>query len=545
MVRIRSIFIFIICALSLTAEAQDYNYAFLVEFTDKNNSIYSVENPLEYLSERAIERRKKENIEITEQDFPVNGWYVDSVLSYDAEFHVSSRWFNSAVFTTNSSSFLTKVNQLSFVKKVSLVYQKMSKKSVNKSKLILDGETLNYGDARNQIYMCNAHELHNKGYKGEGIHIAVMDAGFYNADILSCFDSLWIKNQILDYRDFVERGGDLFNSHTHGTKVLSTIASNAPGVIMGTAPNAYYYLYRTEDGASEFPIEEENWIAAAEVADSAGVDIITTSLGYSNYDLPELSYVYSDMDGNTARITRGAEVAFSKGILLVNSAGNEGNDPWKYITAPSDGENVLCVGAVGPDKRIAEFSSRGPAADGRQKPDIVAQGAYAAVISTDNTVVFRNGTSFSCPIMAGMLACFWQALPECSNAEIMKLVNSYGNKYNNPDNIYGNGLPDFGKLNFTLDTIDFKKPNSNKIVKTYPNPFINKLKVHFYIKKAQKVDVKITNLQGKTIFAEAYEFDSEGLHYIELPFVKKLPNGLYSLSMLTNEGVITRKILKL
>lgn len=537
--------LFISFILAISSYGQSYEYAFLVEFTDKNNTKYNVENPLEFLSQKAINRRQLHNVEISEQDFPVNYWYVDSIKNFNAVLHVTSRWFNSAVFKTNSKAFLSNVRNVSFVKNVQLVYQRRGTKKTSENKFNETNGGAFYGHSFNQVAMCNAHKMHEQNLRGQGVHIAVLDAGFYKVDKLFAFDSLWMNNQIVYHWDFVNGKSDVFESHSHGLMVLSTLAGNIPGEIVGTAPKAFYSLYRTEDGSSEFPIEEENWIAAAEHADSAGVDIISTSLGYSVYDLDELSYTYSDMDGQTARITRGSEIAFSKGILLVTSAGNEGNKPWRHITAPSDAPNVLCVGAVDQDQIIADFSSVGPAADGRIKPDVVAQGANASIINSDGLVVEGDGTSFSCPIMAGMMACMWQALPNYTNKQILNLVKSYGEKHSQPNNIYGNGLPNFNKLFFTLDSINAKKPNANSIDNLNPNPFFSNFSFRLYIKNEQIVQIRLISLQGKNVWFYEQQCQAESFNLIDVENNENLPNGYYTLQVITNEGLLTKKIVKL
>jgi subtilisin family serine protease len=313
---------------------------------------------------------------------------------------------------------------------------------------------------------------------------------------------------------------------------------------MGTAPEASYYLFRTENVYSEYPIEGENWIAAAERADSAGVDIITASLGYGSFDDETMSYTYSDMDGKTTRITKGAEIAFSKGIFLVNSAGNEGTSTWHYITAPSDGEHVLCVGAVAANKIIAPFSSRGPSADNRVKPDVTAMGMGTALIYADGTVGSGNGTSYSCPVMAGMIACLLQALPEKSNIEILNLVREISDRYDTPDNDYGYGIPDFSKLSFLIDSSNYNKESDDNIVAAYPNPFVDKIKLNLFINKSQTIKIVLYNNFGEKVYYTEKHFLSDSYNLVILGDLPKLQRGFYFLSVYTEQKILSAKIVK-
>jgi hypothetical protein len=535
------IFIFICSILA----AQNFTYGYLVEFTNKANTIYSIDRPEEFLSARAIERRVKQNIEITEQDFPVNKTYTDSLLQYNSELHVTSRWFNSAVFYTNSSVFNSDALACSFVKKVTLVFQGQPLKSnsvINKWDSGISED--DYGASDNQITMCNAQKLHNNGFLGEGIQIAVLDAGFWRVNEMACFDSLYQNNRILSHWDFVSHNSDVFDDDTHGMGVLSIMGGNLPGQMMGTAPQASYHLFRTENATSEYPIEEENWIAGAERADSVGVDIITASLGYSEFDDDTMNYTYADMDGKSTRITLGAEIAFSKGIFIVNSVGNEGIKNWHYLTAPSDGENVLSVGAVNEYEVIAYFSSLGPSYDNRTKPDVVAKGLATTLIKADETVGTGNGTSYSCPVMTGMVACLMQALPFYSNVELLNLVRSLGDRYTDPSTSYGYGVPDFSKATFILDSGAYNQTSSDKLVKVFPNPFNANLSFHLYVKKGQEVEVEMYDARGIKVYSDKQLLNSASYNLIEITGLDKLEQGYYFLSVLTEEGRFNQKIVR-
>lgn len=524
--------------------AQNFTYGYLVEFTNKTNTIYSADRAEEFLSARAIERRSKQNIEITEQDFPVNKTYTDSLLQYNSELHVTSRWFNSAVFYTNSSVFSSDAQACSFVKKVTLVFRGIPLKSISAiNKWNTEISEADYGASNNQITMCNAQKLHNLGFLGEGIHIAVLDGGFWRVNEMECFDSLYQNNRILSHWDFVSHNSNVFDDATHGMGVLSIMGGNLPGQMMGTAPQASYHLFRTENVSTEYPIEEENWIAAAERSDSAGVDIITASLGYSVYDDNTMNHTYADMDGNSTRITQGAEIAFSRGIFVVNSAGNEGNKDWRYLTAPSDGEHVLCVGAVDENEEIASFSSLGPSYDNRIKPDVLAKGLATTLIKTDGSVGTGSGTSYSCPVMTGMVACLMQALPEYSNVQLLNLIRSFGDRYSNPNNTYGYGLPDLSGAIFILDSSAHNN-SADKVVKVYPNPFNENLSFHLYVKKAQAVEIEMFDARGKKVYSDTQQLNSASYNLIEIEGLSKMEKGYYFLSVFTEEGRFSQKIMR-
>lgn len=424
---------------------------YVIKFKDKANSPYSIEKPLEFLSQKALLRRQKYNIPVIEQDIPVNKIYIDSIKNLGFEIYGTSKWLNCVIAHTKDSLSVEKVKYLNFVDTTKTVRKEKPKyKKPEPEKIDIKSKTdtfytYDYGYGKNQIRMMNLHNLHNKGFAGQGMIIAVLDAGFKNVDKLKGFDSLRVKKQILGIKDFVERDKDVFRDATHGMQVLSTIAANYPGKLTGTAPEAKFWLLRTETEHSENLVEEYFWVEGAEFADSAGVDIIHSSLGYNNFDDTLVSFKYEDLTGDYAPASVASDIAASKGILCVTSAGNEGDAPWKYITSPADADSVLTVGAVSGENIIANFSSVGPTPDGRIKPEVVAQGAFVWVLRLRKGVTFSFGTSFSGPIIAGAVACLWQAHPKCTNMEIIDAVIKSADKYENPNNKYGYGLPDFDK----------------------------------------------------------------------------------------------------
>lgn len=317
--------------------------------------------------------------------------------------------------------------------------------------------------------------------------ICILDAGFLNVDTLSCFDSLWINNKILGTYDFVANEVSVFEDYQHGTEVLSCIGANWPGKLVGTAPQAYFWLLRTEDAATELIIEEDNWVAGAEFADSVGADIINSSLGYTTFDAQtsNQNHTRADLDGNTAYATNGADIAAAKGILVCNSAGNEGGSGWKYISIPADGDSVCTVGAVDILGVRAGFSSQGPTADNRIKPDVVACGSGTAVIDPfTSTVAYYSGTSFSSPLTAGMAACLWQANPTKNNMNILNAMRNSGSKSNSPDTLLGWGIPNYCLANGLLSGIHANSTETeDKLFNVFFDASTESFDIYFFFKR--------------------------------------------------------------
>ena len=338
--------------------------------------------------------------------------------------------------------------------------------------------------------------LHDAGYTGQGMLIAVFDAGFYGVDTLNAFQDLWANNQIVDQHDFVDGGDIQYNKSLHGMQVLSTMGGNLPGELVGTAPDASYALFRTEDGGSEFLIEEYNWVAGAEYADSIGADVFNTSLGYTTFNDPSQNHTYADMNGDIAPITIGADIAASKGVLVVNSAGNSGGSIWHYIGAPADGDSVLAIGAVNPARGIAGFSSRGPSFDGRVKPNVCAQGELTSIYTAGNVVVQSNGTSFSGPVLAGGAACLWQSSPTYSSMEIFAAIEESAHLSSNPNDDFGYGIPNLFLASYlvtgTTELLGAKE------IAVYPNPassFTNIL----LPQEPSNVEIIVTDINGRVV----------------------------------------------
>ena len=419
--------------------AQDGAFRYFISFNNKANTDYSINTPEQYLSLKTIAKRQKYGIPIDSTDLPISSQYLNVITLEGFVIENKSKWFNGLVVSTFDSLLIQTLNH-NFIDTIISFGSWQNTKNVSE-KWEINYSSADYADAYNQLNMLGGHKLHNNGYKGSGMTIAVIDAGFYKVNELEVFADL--QNQILATYDFVDKNTNVYDDHTHGMMVLSTMGAKQSGKMIGTAPEADYLLLRSEDVFSENLIEEYMWVCAAEYADSAGADIINSSLGYTTFDNPIYNHTYSDMDGKTAPISIGAGIACDKGIIVVNSAGNSGNNNWHYIGAPADHPNVLSVGAVDENEEFASFSSYGPNAEGFIKPNVVAQGKNTAVATSSNEVVTGNGTSFSSPITAGMVACLWGANPDKSPDAIKLAIYESADRYLSPDAQFGFGIPNY------------------------------------------------------------------------------------------------------
>lgn len=437
---------------NLQAQKKNNLNKYRVQFTDKKNTPYSVFKPEEYLSPRAIERRRMYGITITSEDFPVNPSYLKALTDAGAEIYTTSRWLNSATIYAKDEAVIEKITTFDFVDSVEQTgrhYKKKYKFRKDKKRDYKDNYYKirnEYGLGWNQISMLNGQYIHDMGFRGDGMLVAVLDGGFMNVEIMPFFDSLRANGRMLESKDFVDNDDWAYESSTHGSHVLSTMAANLPGMLVGTAPNATYVCVKTEDTRSEMRIEEDNWVSGAEYADSIGADVINTSLGYTSFSEKEMNHTYESMDGKTSRATIAADIAARKGILVVTSAGNEGGGAWKYVGAPADADSVLAVGSVNRNRFRSYFSSQGPTYDNRIKPNVMARGDKTVLGSIYSyRIDSANGTSFAAPVMAGMITSLWQAFPDKNNMDIIEAVEKSGDKCHNPDNKYGYGIPDFVK----------------------------------------------------------------------------------------------------
>lgn len=447
-----------------------------VYFGDKTNVQNYLDNPQLMLSQRAIDRRVRQKIDVDSKDVPIPFSFIKAVKeSAGITVMGRSKWLN-ALHVRGTQADIISLKNFTFVAKIIFADKTLnaSGKTTATSKWQQVQKkhntsiTYNYGTSANQIQMLNGHLLHQQNYTGSGKIIAVLDAGFPGVDTQLPFKKLRDNNQILGGYNYVNRSANFYTGDNHGTLVLSTMGGNQDHALVGTAPDASYFLFVTENDASENPIEETLWVEAVEKADSLGVDIINSSLGYFDFDNPKYNYTYADMNGATTFISRGAEIAFSRGMLVVASAGNSGDTTKPNIAAPADAVSVLTVGAVNASKTRAIFSSIGPSFDGRVKPEVMAQGQAAVVSNELGAIGTASGTSFSSPILAGMVACLWQAFPDKTSKEIRDLIIQSSDKYSTPTPQLGYGIPDFSAaLNKgLLATIDNQSPSFS----LYPNP---------------------------------------------------------------------------
>ncbi len=451
----------IIFLLHLQTSAQYSRY--IVRLKDKGTNPYSIANPSQYLTTAAIERRTKYNIAIDSTDLPVTPRYIDSIrLAGNVTILNTSKWLNQVAIRTTDAAALAKINALPFVVSAAPVAARPVGNNLPVNKHfdagLTDGNSpagevsftqslFNYGKSNGQVKIHQGQFLHDHGFRGEGMKMTILDAGFYHYLSLPTFDSIRANHQILGTWDFVSNDASVDEDFEHGMKCLSTIAANIPGVFVGSAPKTSFYLYRTEDVLSEYPIEEQNWVAGVELADSLGVSITSTSLGYYDFDGTAFDYTYADMNGNTSISARGADLAAKKGMLMVVAAGNTGNDiGWNHIITPSDADSVLAIAAVDTLGNVAGFSAYGPSSDGDVKPNVASVGWNAVVANSGNgQPEYGSGTSYACPNMAGLLTCLWQAFPEVNNMSIIDAVQQSSTKYTAPDNRMGYGIPDMKK----------------------------------------------------------------------------------------------------
>lgn len=517
-----------------------------IKLTDKKGTPYQISRPEVFLSQRSIERRIRQQISIDETDLPVSPVYLDSLRKLGLEIVHSSKWLNGTTVKTNDSALIVKVAALSFVESVQLTKPAASLKSArnkfNDTEFQAEYAPAHYGKTYTQLNQLNGQYLHNKGFRGKGIHIAVLDAGFWHVHEIAAFDSLRRTDRLLDIRDFVDPQSDFYQQHTHGMSVLSTMGGNLPGSMVGTAPDAAFYLYRSEDDASEYLIEEDNWVAAAELADSLGADVINSSLGYYVFDDSTMNHTYADLDGVTTRVTKGANMAFQKGILVFSSAGNEGNNSWKHIIAPSDGVNVIAVAAVDSLGNRASFSSFGPAYGGAVKPNVAARGRLTYLVTAKGEPGFSNGTSFSSPVLAGMGACLLQANPQATVQQVKRAIEQSASIYLTPDSLIGYGIPDFEKADVLLKNMAVIGQDSGPGWEIAPNPFMHYLTVRNL--KGQLTDrcmIRIFNLQGACLWEK--EFTNNGTFLLNN--LVNLPDGLLILAIRSGKKEEQFKLIKM
>jgi len=519
------------------AEAQTNQY--FVFFKDKTGTPYSISEPTQFLSARSIARRQKQNIAINEEDLPVNPAYVNQVKTTGAITYFTSRWWN-GVLVEGDATTISNINALSFVNGSVLVAP--GKKTLG-GRLQSTKQKKNTGADQlvnqTQLQQIGLDEMHTMGYLGEGIRIAIFDSGFLGVNLSTPFSLLFTENRIKQIFNFVNNTDQVYQNDDHGTEVFSVMAANTAGVYIGGAYKAEYLLYLTEDVTSEYRIEEYNWTIAAERADSAGVDVINSSLGYYDFDDSSMNYAKSDLDGKKAVITRAASKAIEKGMIVVCSAGNEGGNSWKLVTPPADAAGILAVGSVNSLRTLSNFSSQGPTADNRIKPDVIAMGSGTSVVRSNGTLGNASGTSLASPLIASLAAGLLQAFPSLTATELFDAIVNSADQASNPDNLMGYGLPHFKAVKNYIES-----ELSEEIVSIYPNPVTGN---SFYIKLKTLIDaplqITIFDSQGKL----AEEF-SHQINWLNNPLeydLSKLQAGLYLIRVKTGDQIATLKFVKL
>jgi len=519
--------------------AQPYNL-YRIYFRDKKGSP-SISQPEKYLSPASLQRRQRYLIPINDQDIPVSQIYLDSLKHLGLNIVCTSRWMNAVVVADMDESQREKIAQLSFVKQMVQVADTLHRWKSKRFNKFYDVEAVQKESLSvqwPQLSLNRGYFLHEKGFWGKGIHIAVIDAGFAQAPECSSLNSLYREGRLLGTRDFVFPGHDVYTASYHGTAVLSVMAAEGSDSILGTAPLASYLLLRSEDITGEYPAEEDFWVAAAEYADSVGVDIINTSLGYTQFDNPAYNYRYSDMNGITAYISQAASIAASKGILVVVSAGNDGNKEWHYIGAPADARGILAVGALDETGIRAPFSSAGPTADGRIKPDIMAMGRNVRTEYAPDDFRSVSGTSFSAPIISGLAACLWEAFPHLTADKIREAIIRSSSLYHNPDSLMGYGIPDFSTAFAWLQ----QNSNQSTPFALYPNPCRNTLTLEWYNPDRESYSLSCFGLTGQLVFSK----QTKAVHKITLDSeIQHLPAGPYLLRINHSSATYCLKFIKL
>lgn len=505
---------------------------YMVFFNDKVDSPYNIEEPTSFLTQRAIDRRTNQGIAITEEDLPVNPTYIDGVKSLDVETYFTTRWLNGVLVQTEVGK-VASIEALDYVSHVEFVApeERLTLEREEDPGLAGNG-SFDPGELSNvtQRTMLGGVFMNESGYTGADIQIAVLDGGFSNVNNSSYFNYLFSSGQYLGGIDYVTNGNNPFQYSTHGTGALSAIVGDAGDSFRGMAYESSILLLVTEDVDSEYRIEEYNWLFGAEYADSLGIDIISTSLGYTDFDDASMNYTNADLDGATTLITRAAEIAFTKGMFLVTSAGNSGDRAWRFVSAPADGANVLAVGAVNQNRERSEFSSVGPTADGRIKPDVMAQGSATVLFRSDFTT--SNGTSFSAPLVTGLAAGLWQANPDWTNEQLLQAIKRRGSRFESPDNLVGHGIPHFD-LNRVLDVDESQLEWS-----LYPNP-VNSGFLTLETLNTNLLEVQVFNDQGQSV---SISTSLQEQRKVQLDLSDKA-SGIYFLKLRTEQGTETIRIL--
>lgn len=490
----------LLAATASSLYAQQTQFGYRLSFANKAATNFTLQQPLDYLSPRSIARRQKFGIAVDSADLPVCAVYIDSVIGIsNGVLHCTSKWLNTCVVLLTDTASLQQLRQLDFVSEVKPVGYfagGLHNRPLNESDTAgrpTDFDQNYYGPAWNQTQMCGGEYLHQQGYMGQDMIIAVLDVGYRYVDQLSVYDSLFLQNRLLDTWNFIIDTSYVFDYGTHGTTVLSNMAAYAPDFYVGTAPKASYLLYATDDVVTEYSIEEDNWTAAAERADSVGADLITASLGYTDFDDDENSYSYADLTGNKTVVARAANAAARKGILPIVAAGNTGTSSWNYIVTPADADSAMAIGSVNAARVYSSFSGKGPNAAGLLKPNVCAQGQQNATVQPDGSLGTQTGTSQATPVIAGLTACLLQAAPTMAPMQLRSFIESVSSHYAQPNFNVGNGIPDFKKALISLGVHNAEVD----AFLLYPNPANDNIYVRTKEGGSTTLQYRIVDLQGR------------------------------------------------
>lgn len=514
----------------------------LIFFTDKENVAGSIANPITILSQKAIDRKELHNIPIDEKDVPVNETYKATIAAQNGiTVLAKSKWMN-AVYVRGTKTNIENLSNLEFVATIEFMnkdFNRPFKPRQTKDKFIFERPLrteYNYGSSQNQVEMIKMDAVHDEGFTGNGITVAFMDNGYPNVLTNPAFENLRNEDRLLGFYDFVDRVENPNGTGTHGAHTLSDAAAYIEDEFVGTAPNASYYLFITEDGRQESPVEEAWWLEALERADSLGVFVTNTSLGYQDFDNSAYDHKYSDLDGQTTIGSRGANHAFNKGMLNVVSAGNSAQ--WfGYINSPADAPGALTIGAVDENGDYAYFSSFGPTYDGRVKPDVMAQGLGAAIVDYRGQIGYSNGTSFSAPIIAGSVASLWEAAPQLSNDQIMQIIRESAHLYNYPTDLMGYGIPDFSQALEAVKLLGVEDQILDSHFALYPNPVKTEINISFP-KNSDMAEFKLYDVLGKEVLTKNLTPLQNQVQ------VSHLKSGLYIASIKSNNKTTSFKIIK-
>lgn len=535
------LFLLLLVTGRFSVEAQNRKY--LVLLKDKVNSPYSISRPEQFLSQRAIQRRNRQGISLQEKDLPVNPAYVAALQQTGAKIWFSSRWAN-AVLVETTETTLTTIRNLPFVQGIETnrsignarIGASQLTTGLRNNKLEQVEDPSLYGNSSEQLMQIGVDKMHAQGYRGEGMLIAILDAGFQNADRVPYLSQVFQENRVVGTYDFVRKETSVYEDDDHGLNVLSIMAGYQEKLLIGPAYKSSYLLLRTEDAFTETPVEEANWLFGAEYADSSGVDIINSSLGYTTFDDPTHDHTYNDLNGQTTLVSRAARWASEAGILVVVSAGNDGNNPWRYVGAPADVATVLSIGAVDRNGIKSPFSSFGPTPDGRIKPDLVAQGTGTTLGLASGSVSAGSGTSFSSPLVAALAAGFWQANPRLTVPQVIESLRQSGSQFTNPNNELGYGIPNFERA------AAYAAQSYSLLI--YPNPFTSADRINVFwneIPSNQPIQAMVTNSAGQVVWRQNYAPDQATSFSLQ---TLSLAPGLYFLTLSSDTVKRTVKLMK-